>query len=193
MEKNWHTLLTEHQPILLPETKPAFAVMVILLESESNEIVITKRAAHLPTYPGQYSFPGGMRDPHDPDLYATAIREVEEELHLTTEHYQFVCQLDDFTDRYGYLVRPYVTRIKKLVFIDQHQIARDEIASLYYFPLENLERIEDDTERQIITRRHPSYVYVDQDVLIWGLTASILVHLGNILKRLNKPLGKTIT
>ena len=42
--------------------------------------VFTKRRDDLRRHPGEISFPGGRRDPGDPDLTATALRETHEEI-----------------------------------------------------------------------------------------------------------------
>jgi 8-oxo-dGTP pyrophosphatase MutT (NUDIX family) len=175
--------LSHHQPRTLNETSQSAAVMIILLVDDADElsIVITKRAASLPTYAGHYSFPGGMRDENDHDLYATAVREIQEELHLLPDSYKYIAQLDDFHDRYGHLVRPYVTIMKKNAFMNQYEISADEIVEVYFFPLSKLNLLLDNPELHAITKRRPSYSFTDGDVFIWGLTASILVHFYNII------------
>ncbi|TAK74794.1 MAG: CoA pyrophosphatase [Gammaproteobacteria bacterium] len=178
----------------LPITQPAAAVMIILLIGSTNqvEILLTKRATTLLNYAGHYSFPGGMQDAHDKDLYATAIREVQEELYLSPDTYQYVSQLDDFMDRTGHLVRPFVVKMPKEVFEKAYKLSIDEIDDIYYFSLTKLDQIKDDPQLHDITKRRPSYAFSEGEVFIWGLTATILVHLSNIITGETKPLGKTI-
>lgn len=185
-------LIKQYQPQALPPTKESAAVMVILLiqDNKSPEIVITKRSFHLQTYAGDFSFPGGMRDITDKNLYETAIREVNEELGLSPKNYEHIGQLDDFEDRYENLVRPFVASMRKENFLHHHQIAQDEIDSIYFFPFEDLANIKEDATLTKITRRHPTYAFRQDNILVWGLTATILVHLFNIITGSNKPLGK---
>lgn len=185
-------LLAEYQPVSSLPTPQSAAVMIILLDNNTGscEIVLTERAAHLDRYAGDFSFPGGIQDENDKDLYVTATREVEEELNLSSHAYQLIGQLDDFSDRDGHLVRPFVTVMKKAEFETQHRISQDEIASIFYFPLSDLSAIKDNPALHTITRRRPSYSYTDGHVFVWGLTATILVHLSNILFSDNKALGK---
>lgn len=192
-------ILSHYQPALMVETSPSAAVMVIILEQDkllldnntnNLSIVLTKRASTLPTYAGHYSFPGGMRDADDKDLYATAMRETQEELQLSCHAYQYLGQLDDFHDRYGHLVRPYVALMKKSTFLNLHKISLAEIQDIYFFPIAKLSELKDDPTLHAITKRKPSYSFTDGNVFVWGLTAAILVHLSNIILDENKPLGK---
>lgn len=186
--------LTKYQPIIMSETAQSSAVMVILLfdENDQLEIVLTKRAPTLLTYAGDYSFPGGMKEYDDSDLYATAVREVEEELSLPPPSYQLIGQLDDFKDRDGLLVRPFITLMQKNDFERLHKHADAEISEVYRFPLAKLDEIRDNPKLHHITKRKPSYSFTDNGVFIWGLTASILVHLLNVITGANHPLGKSI-
>jgi len=188
------TILANYQPVLLDETPIAAAVMMILLidENEEIDIVLTKRADNLPTYAGHYSFPGGMRDPSDPDLYQTAVREVYEELNLPAHAYQAIGQLDDFQDHEGHLVRPFVAYMKKADFKRLYKQSTAEVAELYYFPLNKLNAIHDDPTLHAITRRRPSYAFREGHVFVWGLTATILIHFLNVLMGHKSPLGKII-
>lgn len=186
--------IKNYEPKMLAETPISAAVMIIFLTTETNEmeIVLTKRTATLATYAGDYSFPGGMRDPDDSGLYATAMREVQEELNIPATLYQHIGQLDDFMNHYGHLVRPFVAIMKKSDFLDHHQIAIEEVQHVYYFSLLKLDDIQDNPSLHTITRRRPSYSFQEGDVFVWGLTATILVHLLNILASTNKSLGKMI-
>lgn len=187
--------LSQHNPELLKDTPHCAAVLIILLTNAENdiEIVITKRTETLATFPGQYSFPGGMREENDClNLYTTAQRETQEELHLPFESYHRIAQLDDFQDRYGNLVRPFVVSMKKIDFENIYRINEDEVAEIYYFPLKKLNEIKDDPSLHEITRRRPSYAFKEGHVFIWGLTANVLVHLQNIIEDKHQSLGKTI-
>ena len=175
--------LSHYQPIRLPETSSSAAVIIILLKDAHDhlEIVLTKRAETLPTYAGQYSFPGGIRDPGDADWYETATREVQEELNLSDESYQYVGELDDFPDRYNNLVRVFVVLMHKEDFLKNYKISADEIAEIYFFSLEKLTQLKDDPNLHIITRRRPSYAFTEGVVFVWGLTAAILVRFREVI------------
>ena len=58
------------------------AVMVpVVLEPEPHALLVL-RAAHLKDHAGEVAFPGGKPEPADADLWATATREMEEEIDL---------------------------------------------------------------------------------------------------------------
>lgn len=185
--------IAAYQPVEMALTPRAAAVMVILLADEHKqlEIILTKRAASLP-YAGDYSFPGGMYEDNDIDLYTTAARELMEELNIASDAYKRIGQLDDFNDRFGNLVRPYVILMNKNDFQACYKQSDAEIETVYYFPVSRLRDIKDDPDLYVITRRRPSYSYTDNEVFVWGLTAAILVHLSNIIYQENKSLGKEI-
>lgn len=177
-------ILAHYTPIELTSTPHSAAVLVILLtHKEEIEIVITKRAANLPTYAGHYSFPGGMFEATDKNLLETAIRETEEELHLTKQDYNVIGQLNDFHDRYGNLVRPFVAVMAKQHFQKTHRIAVDEIDTLYLLPLNELKHLQDDPHLHHVTKRRPSFSYQAGDVFIWGLTAAILMDFYHLISR----------
>jgi hypothetical protein len=82
--------------------------------------------------------------------------------------------------------------MRKNDFLSMQKQATDEIAGIYYFSLIKATAIQDNPELYGITKRRPSYAYTDNDVFVWGLTASILVHLWNIISGEERALGKEI-
>lgn len=178
------TALGSYTAKKLPLTKEPAAVMILLLElpGQHFEVVLTKRSVNLPTYSGHYSFPGGMHDKEDENLLATATRELKEELNIPPGSYELLGEIDDFTTHDGQLVRPFVAKMHKNVFTEIYNIQNDEIESIYYLPLNKLQEFKDNPLLHSITVRRPSYSFIDENVFVWGLTASILVHLESLLK-----------
>lgn len=175
--------LSQHQPQLLPDTLISASVMIILLITEKNqiEIPLTKRADTLPDYAGHFSLPGGIHDNIDIDLYQTAERELYEELNIAVDAYEYVGQLDDILTRDEALVRPFVVTMKKIDFERYYKISADEITSVHFLPIEKLQEFKDDPKMHIITKRRPSFVFSENEIFVWGLTAGILMNLYTII------------
>ena len=54
-----------------------------VVESRDKRVLVTRRAAHMRTFPGVWVPPGGGLDAHDPSLKEAALRELEEETGLS--------------------------------------------------------------------------------------------------------------
>lgn len=67
-----------------PETplREAAVLVALVPRADGLQLVLTRRTEDLPTHAGQIAFPGGRRDPGDPDLVHTALREAHEEVGL---------------------------------------------------------------------------------------------------------------
>lgn len=184
--------ITSYQPQILAVTPVSAAVVVMILEDEQNNfsIIVTKRAPNVPTYAGDYCFPGGIKEEYDSDHVATAQREVAEELAIKKNQYELIGQLDDFFDRFGNLVRPYVAWMKKAEFEKNYSEFDGEVDGIFYLPIDEIKQFKIDENLEGLTKRHPSYIYHQDEVVIWGLTAGIMVHLGNVVFGLDRELGK---
>jgi 8-oxo-dGTP pyrophosphatase MutT (NUDIX family) len=184
--------ITAYRCISQPETPVTAAVLILLVtdNSENLFLVLTKRPETIATYAGDYCFPGGMRDDSETDLKLTAMRELQEELAILPESYQVIGQLDDFFDRFDNLIRPFVATLSQSVFENQMHISESEIEAVYYLPIEKLSEFNVNHTLEQMTGREPSYSYTDNNTFIWGLTASIIVHLGNVMFDLRRPLAK---
>jgi hypothetical protein len=69
--------VSSHTPNTLESGRgfPEAAVLLPITRSEQPELILTLRASGLSTHGGEVAFPGGRRDPEDPDLVFTALRE----------------------------------------------------------------------------------------------------------------------
>ena len=96
-----------------PNFRPS-AVLIPLWEQGGRVFTaLTLRSARLNAHAGQISFPGGRRDPEDPSLLHTALREAHEELAILPESVEVHGALDDAWSIHSYVVTPWVGWLDK--------------------------------------------------------------------------------
>ncbi len=96
----------------LPVKLPEAAVLMPFVDQPEPELILTVRAQGLSTHAGQVAFPGGKRDPEDPDLKTTALRESHEEVGLPHHLVEVVGQLSPIPSRFGIKVTPFVGLVR---------------------------------------------------------------------------------
>jgi len=163
------------------------AVLVPVCERDDEpHLLFTKRADHLGEHPGQMSFPGGGRESVDDDMWATALREAEEEISLRGEEAEFVGRLDDIHTVTGYAVSPFVARVPDREYDPDER----EVAEVAVLPLAGLlDHANYESER----RDHPEYgeslvdfFHVD-GYTVWGATGRILVQFLELVAEWERP------
>jgi putative component of membrane protein insertase Oxa1/YidC/SpoIIIJ protein YidD len=98
LERIRQNLTLEAQEASSPENLTPAAVLFPLLLKENNlHVLFTKRTQTVKAHKGQVSFPGGVRDPHDENLLATALREAQEEIDLKPKDVEILGVLDPIT------------------------------------------------------------------------------------------------
>ncbi|MEN5028270.1 CoA pyrophosphatase [Pseudomonas sp. Ps21-P2] len=174
--------MSSHTPVML-ETDARFpeaAVLLPITRSAEPELVLTLRASGLSTHGGEVAFPGGRRDPEDPDLIFTALREAQEEIGLPPGLVEVIGPLSPLISKHGIKVTPYVGVIPDFV---EYTPNDGEIAAVFSVPLdffrqdarEHTHRIDYQGRRWYV----PSYRFGEYK--IWGLTAIMIVELMNLL------------
>jgi 8-oxo-dGTP pyrophosphatase MutT (NUDIX family) len=178
------------------------AVLLPLVERDGKICILFEKRSHtLQHQPGEICFPGGMKDPDDPQALDTAIRETCEELGITPDNIEVIGELDTLITPSSLIMRSFVARIKNSNLIE---INRAEVEKVFMIPLDFLLQygpkehvlslkpdFPDDFPLQLIPHganypfrlnRLQQYFYLWEGEVIWGLTARILHHFIELLK-----------
>jgi 8-oxo-dGTP pyrophosphatase MutT (NUDIX family) len=169
-----------------PELREAAVLVPLFLNQGRLQVLLTLRSDRLTHHPGQIAFPGGGRDPGDPDLGATAIRETEEEIGLGRSQIELLGPLDRLDTVTGFRVSPFTAAIP---FPHELRPEPAEIAKILSVPLASLLapgalRTE---SRQYRGVARSFSVYAVSDPPIWGATAHVLRGLLALIGDLVEP------
>ncbi|MDR5897945.1 CoA pyrophosphatase [Halomonas vilamensis] len=169
--------LQHHAPQRLNHvTLPEAAVLLPVVTRKEPTLLFTRRASHLSTHSGQVAFPGGMREPEDTDLYATALREAQEEIALSPPLVQSLGRLSDVISLHGIRVTPWVGLIPPDLPLKADP---NELDAIFEVPLSHF--LDDRrTHTDVITVDGVAYYVPSYHVdgyVIWGLSAMMLVEL----------------
>lgn len=164
-----HPCLTLDLGVLRPS-----AVLLLLFDRDGEDhVLLTRRTDHLPHHQGEIAFPGGARQPEDPDLLATALRETEEEMGIGPADVTVLGRLDDIISIHGYHVAPFVGTFRSPYpfRVNHREIAEVIELPLAVFAAPGVFRREDWQHRG---RHLPVCFYTVGRHEIWGLTAAVL-------------------
>jgi 8-oxo-dGTP pyrophosphatase MutT (NUDIX family) len=152
------------------------AAVMVLYERETNSLILTKRSDHLRAHPGEICFPGGAWEEGDGDLYATALRELQEELGITPERVRFIRALKIQQTLLGRVIHPWLASIES---VNPYHLNSDEVSRLILVPLPVVQLAEN--YKDIIVERgkfrYKSCEFVFNDDWVWGATAKIMKQL----------------
>ena len=154
------------------------AVLMLFGEGpEGPELLLTERAHHMRSHPGQVSFPGGSIDAGETPREA-ALREAWEETGVEPAAVEVFAELPElWLPPSNFAVTPVLGWWHDPGEVDV--VDPDEVHAIYRAPISELV---DPTHR--IAVRHPSgwlgpgfLIGDDKDVILWGFTAGIISRL----------------
>ncbi|MCD4523414.1 CoA pyrophosphatase [Nocardioides sp. cx-173] len=158
------------------------AVLMLFGEGPAGpDLLLTERAHHMRSHPGQVSFPGGTIDPGETPREA-ALREAQEETGLDPAGVHIFAELPElWLPPSNFAVTPLLAWWREPSPVSV--VSPDEVHAIYRVPLREL--VQPDHR---IAVRHPSgfvgpafLIGDDKDVILWGFTAGIISRLFEFL------------
>jgi 8-oxo-dGTP pyrophosphatase MutT (NUDIX family) len=137
-------------------------------------IVFTRRTETVEHHRGQISFPGGVEEPIDDDLSATALRETHEELGILPEDVRLLGTLSPIVTVTDFYVAPFVAAIPQPYVFSP---AETEIAEVVEASVAALSDPAVKETKTLPGRDEPVLFYRYREHVIWGATARILAEL----------------
>ena len=163
----------------------AIAVTFRLGDSGEPELLFIKRAEFEgDPWSGHVAVPGGRRDPDDPDLTATVIREIREELGIDLSSVgRMLGTLDDLAPRTPYLppisIRPFVFAAAGPLNVT----LSSEVAQSFWVPFSALRDQSAWAVKSVLMRGTPiqTPTFTWREHVVWGLTERVLRQLVSLL------------
>ena len=175
LERIRNNLIVEPQASSVSKNLTVAAVLFpLLLKEDDLHVLFTKRTQTVKVHKGQISFPGGVHDPNDENLLATALREAEEEIGLKAKDVEILGALDPIaTVTTGFQVHTFVGLIPYPYGFKPNgkEVAEILTVPLYYLADENhWSRRSYQAGDQAFEAYFVSY----ENYRIWGATARII-------------------
>jgi 8-oxo-dGTP pyrophosphatase MutT (NUDIX family) len=175
----------------LPPASPHEAAVLILLYNRRGEWVLplTHRTETVQRHKGQVSLPGGAREPQDPSLADTAVRETCEELGIREDIVEVIGALTPlYIPVSGFCVHPHVAYTERApVFHPRSEEVAEVLEVRLWRLLDPNTRGEEIRVRDGQRYRVPFYQL--QHHQVWGATAMIL---GEFVALLRLALGSLL-
>jgi 8-oxo-dGTP pyrophosphatase MutT (NUDIX family) len=184
--------LAQHEAIELRDEAQGRAAVAAIFhqERDSLRLLFIQRATRAgDPWSGHIAFPGGMAEPGEDDVGATAIRETMEEIGIDLSGARRVGRLDDLRGR------PIPIIVSALVFaLDDEPTFTNghEVEDVFWVDVEtlldpgrrmNIVRLRDGVERPVPAIRLPERAAHAERPPLWGLTYMLVANLAGIAGR----------
>ena len=180
-------------PSSIPENAKLSAVMNLLFPIDGLlHIVLIRRTEDGKAHSGQVSFPGGRMDATDPDLQYTAMRELEEEVGVTSSSIQLLGALSPlYIPVSNFHVYPFVGFSQQQPVF---QLSEQEVSKLLIVSLNDLFHNSRKTKASVTSPADPNFKRIvnayqlNDGSIIWGATAMILAELETIFAEITSSI-----
>jgi len=175
------------------DSRPA-AVLCLLFDQDGEaNVVLTRRAADLPSHGGEVSFPGGRMRPGELPLQA-ALREANEEVGLQPATVEVIGQLTPLTTRLspalvhcfvcrfdgpyagGQVLRADRSEVDRIFWVSLARLAGNGVYHEEFWPAEPGADEPGADEPGVATFRSVPFFQLEEDV-VWGATGRLLTEL----------------
>jgi 8-oxo-dGTP pyrophosphatase MutT (NUDIX family) len=181
-------VMTGHKPskLLARRMLRRCAVNLLLRDDGGHDVellMIQRAERDGDPWSGQMGFPGGRMDEGDQNIFATAMREMHEEVGIEASRFELLGRLSDLMTRSNVwhkpmVITPFVGRLQGDYFNANH-----EVAGVVWIPLTFLADV---SNRQAMpykghgmSLKLPCYVYDNKR--IWGLSLTMIDELLRLL------------
>ena len=159
---------------IVSQRRSAVLVPIYAHPNDELHVILTRRSAMMKHHTHEVSFPGGNQEPEDADLWATAVREAQEEIGLDPVLPRQIGTLDSFvTVGSNSFITPFVGIID---VIPELQASPIEVEEIIHVPL--CELLDPTIYREEIWElrdgSRPVFFFELIENTVWGATASIL-------------------
>lgn len=155
--------------------------VIVLTETASDQLILTRRSERLHDHPGEICFPGGHWQQDDINLWTTALRELQEELGIEATRISLISKLNTERTLKGTIITPWIASIDH---IQPYKINPEEVDSLVLLPMIDVRNTHNYQELQL-TRQGVTITtcqYTASQHVIWGATARIMRQLARVSK-----------
>lgn len=155
------------------ETKSGVIFPLFGSNETAEGIILTERAKHLKSHPGQISFPGGVMEQRDPNLLVTALREWEEEMGVHRNSLDVLGKLEGLHTRTGFHITPFLAKYNGDFTFSKNE---EEVERIILLPFSEL-LTKPFYAIEIPGRepRHFAYYFDLPDGLLWGATCEMIL------------------
>lgn len=161
-------------PLPIASQRRAGVLAPLFVRDGALWVLLTKRTESVERHRGQIAFPGGGQEQDDESLYATALRETEEEIGVAPADVRYLGALSPLTTITDFYVEPYVGAIP---YPYPFRLQESEIAGLIEVPVLALLDPAALETKPLPGRPEPVLFYHYEETVIWGATARMLKEL----------------
>lgn len=172
----------------------AVLVPFVRLRDEWHLLYIRRACSERDRHSGQVAFAGGKRDPQDPDLYGTALREAYEEIGINPEDVTILGDLTPHHSISNFKITPIVGQVPWPYSL---HLQRSEVDRAFTIPLHWLAdaRNHELRLRELKGTNVPVVYFKEYDgELLWGATARMTLNLLSMLgvdfSELDQPMAQ---